>query len=563
MTSYPMNSAEQLYALLPDVYRNRDHAKGGDPADDLHLKQYLAAFGSVLDLLRHTLEQRYDDSFPDNSVPGHKCQDWIVPYFADLLAVRLYSPFLDGQRDEVANAVRWAQRKGSLQSVEEIAEAITQSNAEIQEGWKRVATTARIGLPLLSAIAMGEADPWPPDAAAGNGPMNPQQIARHPGIRAVTPDFRQISRSVEAEPGSPASHETDFGGSHRVWPQDDDAPSVDDGNGGTDSSRILWRQANPHGAPCFPFPGAYNDVSLRTVDMRTPGPGRGRYHPKRVLIYLPPPYGMCAPKPYRFAWAVNLDSVLEGSVDPDTPKLSDFVSMKTQDDGTSVYRNITAEAVEITGEVVLDGESGFRFEKVRFADGIKLKKGKLELFRCAVKTLTSEAPAEPPDQEPLITLKDCLVETLTAPVNTVQAEYVTVLADTKTGRLLASDAIFAGKILGFHADDCVRYSRVSADYYASMPPLARKEGVTTAPAEFFTAEFCKPRCGVLHQDANKAIRNGAEDGGELGAYHDWHYGTGLDALAAKLKDYLPVGIEPVVIWDDQLLCKPPKPVARV
>ncbi len=558
MTSYPMDSTDQLYRLLPEVYRNRDWSTSGDPADDQHLKHYLQAFGSLLDLVRHTLEQRYDDSFPDNTVPGHACQDWIVPYFADLFAVGLRSPFLNGQRDEVANAVRWAQRKGSLQTVEEIAEAITQSEGEVQEGWKRVATTARIGLPLLSAMAMGEDAPWPPDAAADNKALagverpNPQQVARHPAIRAVTPDFRRISRSVEAEPGTPSSHRTRFGGTYRVWPQDDEAlaekPSADEG--------VFWRQANPHGAPCFP--DSYCDVSLRTVDVRAPDAEHGRYHPKRVLVYLPPPYGMCAPEPARFAWTADLSSTLEGSAGEDAPKLSDFV---TRDVGSDVYRNTTSRAVEITGEVVLDADTDFHFEKLRFADGIRLKNGRLHLVRCAVKALVSEAPAEAPGEGPRILLRDCLAETVSAPDNVVQAEYVTVLADFTVRRLLASDAIFAGPIHGFHADDCVRYSRVSPGYYASMPPIAREDGITTAPPDFFTGTFCTPGCGVLRQDASKAIRNGAEDQGELGAYHDWRYGAQLDALATKLKDYLPIGIEPVVVWDDQLLCKPPKPVA--
>ena len=561
MTSYLMDRPDQLYRLLPEVYRNRDRSTSGDLADDQHLKRYLQVFGSLLDLVRHTLEQRYDDNFPDNTVPGHQCQDWIVPYFADLFAVGLRSPFPNGQRDEVANAVRWAQRKGSRQTVKEIAEAITQSEGEVQEGWKRVATTARIGLPLLSAMAMGEDAPWPPEAAAdnvtiaGSTRLNPQQVARHPEIRAVTPDFRQISRSIEAEPGSPSSHQTRFGGTYRVWPRDDEAPVDDAGTG----ERVFWRQANPHGAPCFPE--SYCDVSLRTVDVRAADAEHGRYHPKRVLVYLPPPYGMCVPEPSRFAWAADRSSTLEGSAGADAPKLSDFVTHDVGDQGTTIYRNTTARAVEITGEVVLDSDTEFRFEKLRFADGIRLKKGRLHLVRCAVKALVSEAPAEADGEGPRITLRDCLVETVLAPDNVVQVEYVTVLADLTVGRLLASDAIFAGPIHGLHGDDCVRYARVSPDYYASMPPIARMEGITTAPPDFFTGTFCTPGCGVLRQDANKAIRNGAEDRGELGAYHDWRYGAQLDALAAKLRDYLPIGIEPVVVWDDQLLCKPPKPVA--
>lgn len=559
MTSYVMDSSEQLYGLLPEVYRTRDVERTGDVANDLHLKRYLQSFGAILDLVRHTLEQRYDDSFPDNSVPGHVCQDWIVPYFADLLAVSLYSPFPDGQRDEVANAVRWAQRKGSLQSVEEIAQAITQSEAKIQEGWKRVATTARIGMPLLPAIAMGEAEPMAPDAAAP-ATTNAATIARHPAIRAVTPDFRRMSRSVQAEPGTASAHQTRFGGSRYVWPRDDDAPPFEGAGRKPADEPVFWRQANPHGAPCFP--GSYCDVSLRTVDVRTPDMRHGRHHPKRVILYLPPPYGLCAPDPYRFAWAADLSSALEGAAGPDAPTLANFVELEEPEDGPRIYRNKTAESVEIAGEVVLDDPDGFRFEKLRFADGIRIVQGPLALVRCAARALVSDAPAEPPNIGPLITLRDCLVETVMAPANTLQAEYVTVLGDLKAGRLFASDCIFAGTMHGIHGDaDCVRFSRVTAEYFATMPPLARAEGVTAVPPEFFNATFCTPGCGVLRQTASRTLRNGAEDGGELGGHHDWHYSTRLDALAAKLKDHLPIGIEPVVIWDDLLLCKPPSPAA--
>ena len=59
MSDYPQNSAQRLYEGLPEIYRNKDEAANGD------LKNYLGSLGEVLDLTRHTLEQRYADSFPD------------------------------------------------------------------------------------------------------------------------------------------------------------------------------------------------------------------------------------------------------------------------------------------------------------------------------------------------------------------------------------------------------------------------------------------------------------------------------------------------------------------
>ena len=87
-----------------------------EPGD---LARYLDACGELLDALKGTLEQRLADAFPDNPPPGERaCQDWLLPYFADLLDVRLVSPEVQGRRNEIANAVAWRQRKGTLSVVE-------------------------------------------------------------------------------------------------------------------------------------------------------------------------------------------------------------------------------------------------------------------------------------------------------------------------------------------------------------------------------------------------------------------------------------------------------------
>lgn len=548
MNSYRQNSAEQLYALLPEIFRDRDKTAEDAVSGGGHLLKYFNALGHVLDLSRHTLEQYYDDRFPDTTVDGHRCQDWLLPYFADLLAVNLYSPYPDGQRQEVANAVRWAQRKGTLQATEEIVEAITQSEGEIQEGWKRVATTARIGLPLLSAMATGEPQAMAPDPAAGSENATAQEISRHPAIRAVTPDLRQVSRAVKADSGTPASRATRFGWSGQVWPQDDAAGRAETSG----AAHTVWRQANPHGTPCFP--GSYEDSSLRTVDMRDVGDRTGRYHPKRLLIYLPPPFGMCTPDPLRFVWSFSLDTELEGSTEEEPPRLSDFVSRTELDDGTIVYRNTSANSVEIIGDVDIAANSRIRLEKIRFANRVRLSDASVVFVRCAVSELSSELTQE--STQP-ISFKDCLVGDISAPNNSVIAEYVTVLGNIQTARLLASDAIFAGNILGVNADDCVRYTRVPEDYFSAMPPAARQQAVTTAAPDFVSAVFGEPGCGILLQYANEALIRGAEDGGEIGAYHAWRYAAQLDALSSKLSDYLTVGLEPVIVRDPRLLCAPP------
>ena len=49
--------------------------------------------------LHATLEQQLQDTLPQNS------QEWLLPYFAQLLAVNIVSPDEDGRHAEVANAI--------------------------------------------------------------------------------------------------------------------------------------------------------------------------------------------------------------------------------------------------------------------------------------------------------------------------------------------------------------------------------------------------------------------------------------------------------------------------
>ena len=138
----------QLYHLVPAIYRDRDNTSAQELGD---FGKYLDACGELLDLVRGTLQQRLADSFPDNPLHDYDraAQPWLLPYFAQLVDVRLVSPDPAGQRDEVALAVAWRQRKGTVAGIEEIAESVGRIEVEVQEGWRRVATTPRVGIPLI------------------------------------------------------------------------------------------------------------------------------------------------------------------------------------------------------------------------------------------------------------------------------------------------------------------------------------------------------------------------------------------------------------------------------
>jgi hypothetical protein len=495
-------AGQQLYGLLPEVYRSRDSSESKGQGD---LAKFLDACGELLDLLRNTLDQRLADSFPDNPQNGRDCQAWLLPYFAQLLDVRLVSPDEKGRRDEVANAVAWRQRKGTRTAAEQIAEAVAQTEVEVQEGWKRVATTPHIGMPLLPARALGESEVF------DDHREHPVWAARHPGLPSAMVDLRYPSRAMQLGleqgefPQNPVAKLTGFAG-EKTW----------------------WRQVNPHGVPCFP--GSYEDIARRSVDLRTPNWKQGHFHPKRALLFAPPPMGFFDP-----------------DFDPDL--FSSQEGLELGEDKEHVLKNqIINKTLQVTA-------------------------GRLRLVRCAVKDLKIEVPpAAGENEEPVLVAEDCLIGE--AMVNGLaRLEYCTILGNFECNRLQASDSLFVEELkLDPGTDEephCIRYSRIPAG--VSVTGLLTYQNTTEAPVfydfEFDEADkvvrrcslFGEPGCAVLHPATPETIRFGAEDGGEMGAYHSWRYSLLLAAVQDKLKDFLPVGIEAVLVPDLRLHRLPAPP----
>jgi hypothetical protein len=434
-------AGKQLFELLPEVYRTRDTI-GPEARGDL--ARYLDACGHLLELIRHTLDQRLADIFPDNPAAGPAGQTWLLPYIADLLDVRMASPDEAGRREEVANAVAWRQRKGTLRVLEQIAEQVGQLEVELQEGWKRVAITPRIGLPRLPAKALGESEKF------DDFNQHPNWAARHPGLNSATVDLRFPSRAMQLDvpstdtPRNPAAKQTNFGGA-RVW----------------------WRQVNLHGAPCFP--GSYEDIARRTADVRTPSWRQGHCHPKRAILHAPPPLGFFAPDPS----AVIQDLVFEEG-----------------------------------GEHLLEDH--------QVEGTLQVSAGRLTLRRCTVKNLVISVSSS---EEFVLEAEDCLFDSLSVGAGAARLESCTVLDMLTVLKIDAANCLFNGS-LGAAMTGTIRYSRVSA---ASIEGVALVQCTTEAPV-FFEDSFNLPGRGVLRPDAPPTILFGAEDGGEMGAYHHGRQG---------------------------------------
>lgn len=518
-----MGTANQLYQILPALYRYRDEA----PAGEGHLKAYLEACGALLDQFHATLRQRMADNFPEPAGEGGAaCQEWLIPYFAELLDVRLVSPTAEGRRAEVANAVSWRQGKGTLSVVEAIAEAIAQLEVVTHEGWHRVAVTSRLDTPLLPASSLG---------AGGDVQPQPQMAARHPGLAAVTPDLRCPSRAVASDTANAAGRYSKVeGGVH------------------------LWRQVSRHGVPCYP--DSYEDVSRRTVDLRKSDWRVGHYHPRKALLYSLPPVGFFPEDHPTVNWT-----------DPPNEAFLEHVEI-IEEEGRTTYRNRSLDSgflpVKVRHIIKLGqtasgvGDPDFhrwRFEGLVLDNLVELDSGRIELERCAARRIEAQAIDT---RNPVIDAVDCLFKYVQAARGLVRLDYCTVLEETISETMQASDCIFLRLIQRHHPpvflppdEYCVRHSRISPSQDLSG---IKHYGLTTVDPIMFSSTFGERGCGVLHPACPTTIRRGAEDGGEMGAFHDRHFSLLADAVVDKLRDYLPVGQEAVYIPDPRLVEMPGK-----
>lgn len=400
---------------------------------------------------------------------------------------------------------------------------------ELHEGFRRLATTARIGWPLLPAWSWGEADE--PDKKV------PQDMATHPGLPAVTPDLRRPSRAIKADAANPAARTSLF-----------------------DGQSVTWRQLDRHGGPCFP--NSFEDQSRRTVDLRTPDVAYGRYHPRRVLVFYPPPTGFFPRDTVRFEWS---DRDEHPEYFPDGSSKPHRISNPSPEK-TSAAISVTVEG---DPDAFTDADV-HEIERIHFDGTVTVDSGRLVLREAAFRRIVVHSPA---GIEPVLEARDCLFDEIEAN-GLVRLVGCTVMKKLSCTNIQASDCILPDDVtLSVVGGDpgCIRYSRVPPALLGFPPAvvLIHKHSLTTvnpvfadfktcvAGKETRSADFGSPGYGVLDPATPESISAGAETGGEMGAYGHRRYCLQRTATQDKLRGFLPLGIEAVLIADPRLLQPPP------
>jgi hypothetical protein len=259
----------------------------------------------------------------------------------------------------------------------------------------------------------------------------------------------------------------------------------------------------------------------------------------------------------------------------------------------------------------LSASDDYSLKDILFGGDITLTSGTLELVRVAASSLTIEtALAADANGAVVPTLEavDCLFDNLNVTDGLARLEFCTVMDNANCKHLQASDCIFSGTISGVTKQsissevtaflNCLRYSSIPSKFLEGIKDkpdnshdkkLARAlqlidgEGTLTLrtntlqkpvfgefrycsdqngsdPVEARKAVYGEWGYGVLDPITSDAIRFGAEDGADMGAYHHKYYSLKAEAVLDKMREFLPVGIEPVLIQDTRLLRVPPEQI---
>ncbi len=540
-----------LWRELPDEYRYRDNPSDGEPGD---LEAYLQGMGHLLDLIRGTAEQMHADSFAEG-VDGRGIQPWLLPYLGELVGAELVAPDPTQRVAELNASVGWYKSKGTLANIDEVGDVLTGAETVAREGWRLVATCPRPYLPPFTL---------PADLASG--------IDGQPARPLGTPDFRRRDRAVRDASG--------------INPLFRITQPRRDGHGAEAAPQVVyWRSLAPGGVPCFP--GAYDDLMPRCPDLRdpaitaTPGP-----HPRRTLIHIRPPDGLFAAG---LATLTLPAAAFQPGAEPleITPAKVFELAGQPLAEGDAVPDRVL---VRLGGDVTIAAGRDLRLKGILILQDTPNRRlivspgARLVMDRAAAPRLVLEGMGPVVDREaqPALDARDALIGNITGGTGFARLEYVTVLGDTDVTVLQASDCILGSLSNNFDctagADgdgprSCLRFSRATppaAPADATCKQLGGNGNTTkrprfadrvicrpAQPPEIRPALYGEPGCGVLSPLTPAAIRQGAEDEGEMGAHHHHYHAAELAALTRKLGAFLPLGQEIAVFHDPMLALLPP------
>lgn len=183
-----------LFERLPEIYRVRDAEQ--TPPDQL--RAYLGAIELAFGALHDNISQLYDDLFIDT------CDDWVIPYLADLLGTTHLKGDTRTLRADVADTIALRRRKGTLGAIERLAVNLTGWACRAAELRDNLAWTQHLnhqrpdagGAPPYADARLLKL-PWAPTPRGGTVPLrDPAAVA------LIETPFDPYAYTVDVKPAS-------------------------------------------------------------------------------------------------------------------------------------------------------------------------------------------------------------------------------------------------------------------------------------------------------------------------------------------------------------------------
>jgi hypothetical protein len=126
---------EKLWEMIPPFYRHED----GIAENPGVLHSFVELLATQAAHLRRSIDHLWDDQYIE------LCNDWAVPYIADLLGTRLLSgENKRGRRIDVAKTIYYRRRKGTVRILEELISDISGWDGKVVENFRRLARTRHL-----------------------------------------------------------------------------------------------------------------------------------------------------------------------------------------------------------------------------------------------------------------------------------------------------------------------------------------------------------------------------------------------------------------------------------
>jgi hypothetical protein len=136
---------------------------------------------------------------------------------------------------------------------------------------------------------------------------------------------------------------------------------------------------------------------------------------------------------------------------------------------------------------------------------------------------------------------------ITADDGEVHLDRATVIGSVSCRVVHASETIFDGTVtVTDRFRGCVRYSRVTGD--STLPRIHRV--VEDVPLAFVSRDRLEPGHLRLAANADRRVVAGAEDGSEMGAFHDMHVALRYEGYRRRLEESTPAGLMTGIIRVD-------------